>query len=182
MEGIAQICQMWGCTNCRSPGAVRPAPAWIRAQFWTGEPKMNAIQVRDIAHVVLRVRDLDTMLTFYAGVLGCPVERRLEDLGLIQLRAGASLIDLVPVDGPLGLAGGRAPSADGGGHNLDHVCLRLETFDESAIRSHLVAHGIAAGRTSTRYGAEGNGPSIYITDPEGNTVELKGPPDGGMAP
>lgn len=182
MEGIAQICQTWGCTNCRSPGAVRPAPAWIRAQVWTGEPKMNAIQVRDIDHVVLRVRDLDTMLTFYAGVLGCPVERRLEDLGLIQLRAGASLIDLVPVDGPLGLAGGRAPSADGGGHNLDHVCLRLETFDESAIRSHLVAHGIAAGRTSTRYGAEGNGPSIYITDPEGNTVELKGPPDGGMAP
>jgi glyoxylase I family protein len=80
----------------------------------------------------------------------------------------------VPVDSKLGRAGGAAPGR--GGRNLDHFCLRLEPFDEAAIRAHLAAHGLHAGPLETRYGAEGNGPSIYLEDPEGNTVELKGPP------
>jgi catechol-2,3-dioxygenase len=126
-------------------------------------------------HLVLRVRDLDAMLGFYLGVLGCTVERRQDEIGLVQLRAGASLIDLVPVSGVLGLRGGAAPGADG--RNLDHFCLRVEPFDEAAIRAHLAAHGISVGTTESRYGAEGEGPSIYLADPEGNGVELKGPPD-----
>ncbi len=133
------------------------------------------LPIRDIDHVVLRVRDLESMLRFYAGVLGCPVERRQEALGLVQLRAGRSLIDLVPVDSPLGKAGGAAPGQEG--LNLDHFCLRLDPFDEPAIRAHLQANGVEAGKTETRYGAQGLGPSIYIHDPEGNVVELKGPPD-----
>ncbi len=135
------------------------------------------ITVREIDHLVLRVSDAAAMLAFYRDVLGCPVERRQDEIGLIQLRAGRSLIDLVPIDGALGRAGGAAPGREG--RNLDHFCLRVEPFDEAAIRRRLAAHGIDAGPLATRYGAEGEGPSIYLADPEGNVVELKGPP---MAP
>jgi glyoxylase I family protein len=132
------------------------------------------IHIREIDHLVLRVADLDRMLRFYCELLGCTVERRLDSIGLVQLRAGRSLIDLVPVDGQLGRAGGAAPGREG--RNLDHVCFRVEPFDEAAIRTQLQAHGVEAGPTTLRNGAEGEGPSIYIADPEGNVVELKGPP------
>jgi glyoxylase I family protein len=132
------------------------------------------IRVREIDHLVLRVAELPRMLAFYCGVLGCTVERRLDDLGLVQLRAGRSLIDLVPQDSPLGRAGGTASARPG--RNLDHFCLRIETFDEAGLRAHLQAHGINMGAVQMRYGAEGDGPSVYLDDPEGNVVELKGPP------
>ena len=132
------------------------------------------IAIRGIDHIVLRVVDLDRMLRFYVDVLGCAIEKRQDAIGLVQLRAGASLIDLVPVDGQLGRAGGAPPGREG--RNLDHFCLRVEPFDEAAIRAQLARHGVAAGETASRYGAEGEGPSIYLEDPEGNTVELKGPP------
>lgn len=137
------------------------------------------LPIREIDHLVLRVLNLEGMLRFYGDVLGCAVELRQEHLGLVQLRAGRSLIDLVPVDGPLGRMGGAAPGREG--RNLDHFCLRLDPFDEPAIRAHLQMHGVEAGRTEMRYGAEGRGPSIYISDPEGNVVELKGPPSAGAA-
>ena len=126
-----------------------------------------------IDHVVLRVADAERAIRFYCDVLGCHEERRLEDIGLYQLRAGAALIDIVPVESEIGRAGGAGPGADG--HNLDHFALRIEPFDELALRAHLAAHGVAAGEVSKRYGAEGEGPSLYLTDPDGNTVELKGP-------
>ncbi len=132
------------------------------------------IQIREIDHLVLRVINVDEMLNFYCNVLGCAVERRLDDIGLIQLRAGRSLIDLVPVTGKLGKAGGAAPGKEG--RNVDHFCLRVEPFDEPAIRRHLYTQGVEIGETAMRYGAEGVGPSIYVTDPEGNVCELKGPP------
>ena len=133
------------------------------------------IRIRELDHLVLRVVNLDRMLGFYCGVLGCTVERVQKTIGLVQLRAGNSLLDLVPVDGKLGRAGGAAPAAEG--RNLDHFCFRVDPFDEAAIRRHLQAHEVAAGPLESRYGAEGAGPSIYVTDPEGNVVELKGPPD-----
>jgi glyoxylase I family protein len=132
------------------------------------------IRIREIDHVVLRVSDLERMTAFYCGVLGCEVERRQDEIGLVQLRAGRSLIDLVPVDGKLGRAGGAAPGREG--RNMDHVCLRVEPFDGEEVRSHLAAHGIDAGEIASRYGAEGEGPSVYVSDPEGNVVELKGAP------
>jgi catechol 2,3-dioxygenase-like lactoylglutathione lyase family enzyme len=132
------------------------------------------LNIREIDHLVLRVVDLAAMMRFYCDVLGCSVERRQDEIGLVQLRAGRSLIDLGPVDGKLGLQGGAAPGAEG--RNVDHFCLRVEPFDGDAIREHLARAGVAAGEVSSRYGAEGEGPSIYVTDPEGNTVELKGPP------
>ncbi|OFA06790.1 VOC family protein [Duganella sp. HH101] len=132
------------------------------------------IKIREIDHLVLRIVDLERMLAFYCGALGCTVERRQDAIGLVQLRAGSSLIDLVPVDGKLGRMGGAPPGSEG--RNMDHFCLRVEPFDEAAIRGHLAAHGVTAGQVESRYGAEGEGPSIYLTDPEGNMVELKGAP------
>ncbi len=124
--------------------------------------------IKGLDHVVLRVADLDRAIRFYCDVLGCTEERRVESIDLVQLRAGAALIDLIPAGG--------AP--DPGAGNMDHFALRIEPFEEAALRAHLASHGVVAGEVAIRYGAEGRGPSLYIQDPDGNTVELKGPPDG----
>ncbi len=116
------------------------------------------------------------MIKFYCDALRCVVERRSSpEFGIVQLRAGDSLIDIVAVDSEIGRMGGAAPGKEG--RNMDHFCVRLEPFKEEAIRAHLAQHGVVGSKLETRYGAEGNGPSIYIQDPEGNTVELKGPPN-----
>ena len=138
------------------------------------------LRIVGLDHLVLRVVDLQRMLHFYCDALGCTVEKRQDNLGLIQLRAGHSLIDLVPVDGKLGRAGGAAPGKEG--RNLDHFCLRVEPFEEAAIRAQLARHGYSAGPVEPRYGADGEGPSLYLTDPEGNVVELKGPPGDASLP
>jgi glyoxylase I family protein len=130
------------------------------------------IKVRGIDHIVLRVRDAAAMERFYVEVLGLSVERRQERIGLTQLRAGAQLIDLVAVDGMLGQQGGAGPGAEG--RNLDHFCLNLEAFDLAAVEAHLKAHGVAVGESGRRYGAGGFGVSIYLIDPEGNGLELRG--------
>lgn len=129
--------------------------------------------LKGIDHVVLRIIDLKASLAFYCGVLGCTIEKEQAAIGLTQLRAGHSLIDLVPLDGLLGQLGGAGPEVQG--RNVDHFALAISTFDEAAIRAHLETHGIAVTESGERYGAEGNGPSIYVRDPDGNGVELKGP-------
>jgi glyoxylase I family protein len=126
--------------------------------------------VERIDHVVLRVRDLAGMARFYEQALGFKVERTLDRIKLVQLRAGASLLDLVQ---------GERPAS---GANMDHLCFRVEPFDRSSIESRLSPLGITLGETVQRYGAEGTGPSVYFNDPEGNQVELKGPSDGKVAP
>lgn len=131
------------------------------------------IRIQSIDHVVLRVGDLDGMLAFYCDVLGCRVERREDDLGLVQLRAGDALIDLVPVSGRLGKAGGAAPGP--GGRNMDHLCLRIADIGPARLAAWLRENGIDPGEPAMRYGAQGKGPSIYVADPEGNVVELKPP-------
>lgn len=133
------------------------------------------IQIRAIDHVVLRVVDLPRMQDFYCGVLGCTLARAEPAQGLYQLRAGSALIDLVTVTGPLGRKGGAAPALTG--RNVDHVCLRIDPFDAEAILAYLRARGCTPGPVARRHGAEGFGPSIYVEDPEGNTIELKGPPE-----
>ncbi len=130
-----------------------------------------AIEIRGLDHLVLRVRNLERSIRFYCEVLGCTEERRLDALGLVQLRAGRSLIDLVDIEGPLGRHGGDPPGKTG--RNLDHFALGIAGFDETALRRHLVAHGVEPGEVRQLYGAEGVGPSMYIIDPDGNTVELK---------
>ena len=134
----------------------------------------NPILIQGIDHVVLRVRDVGRMQSFYCGVLGCSVEKVQAEIGLVQLRAGRSLIDLVDVAGKLGRMGGAPPGAEG--RNMDHLCLRVERLDAAVLGAWLEAHSVVPGEIVSRYGAEGSGPSMYITDPEGNVVELKGPP------
>ena len=131
------------------------------------------IALRDIDHVVFRVVDLEKVAAFWRDVLGAAFERHQEEIGLYQLRIGTSLVDLVPVDGKLGRMGGAPPGQEG--RNVDHICFRVAPWDEAAILAHLARHGIE-GQVTQRYGADGDGPSIYIHDPEGNMIELKGPP------
>jgi len=127
--------------------------------------------VKGIDHIVLRVRALPRALVFYRDVLGCSVERQQPELGLTQLRAGRSLIDLVTLDGPLG----RSPATPGpGGPNLDHFCLGLAPFREADLSAWLAAYGVEVIAPASRYGAEGEGRSFYIEDPDGNRIELKG--------
>lgn len=122
-----------------------------------------------IDHVVLRAADPAALERFYLDVLGCAFEKRQGTLA--QLRAGQALIDIVPADQD-GPAHGTSST---GGANLDHLCLRVEPFDATAIARHLATHGVRCGEEASRYGAEGQGPSVYFNDPEGNGVELKGP-------
>ena len=131
------------------------------------------INIQGIDHVVFRVVDLEKVASFYIEVLGARWEKKQEEIGLYQLRVGSALVDLVPVDGRLGRMGGAAPGKEA--RNVDHVCFRVVPWDGEAILGQLREHGIA-GEIVSRYGAEGDGPSIYLADPEGNNLELKGPP------
>lgn len=154
------------------------------------------LHILGLDHVVLRVHDMPRMLRFYTEVLGCEIERTLKEIGLVQLRAGQSLIDLIPADKGIADIHMAKPEATGGVQaanealsgpsehdartaavrNMDHFCLRIEPFDHSELINHLIKHGVVPSETRTRYGADGYGPSLYINDPEGNVVELKGPP------
>jgi len=126
------------------------------------------LTIRGIDHVVLRVGDIERMRKFYCEVLGAQHVAYRPEFGMSHLRIGAAMIDLV--------------KGERNGTNMDHFCLRVEPFDQQAIVAHLERHGVAVGGVRDRFGAEGNGVSIYLTDPEGNTVELKGPSDGRPTP
>ncbi len=129
---------------------------------------------KSLDHVVLRVAAVERCLDFYQEVLGCTLEQARTEIGLYHLRAGDSIIDLLDTAGPMGTTGGPPPGPTD--QNVDHFCIRIEPFDEDELRRHLAGHGIDAGPVFNNWGADGRGPSIYINDPEGNTVELKGPP------
>jgi glyoxylase I family protein len=129
------------------------------------------LRVEEIDHVVIRCRDQARALDFYARILGLEEERRLEAIGLVQLRAGQSMIDLVPADPP--------PTHEG--RNVDHFCLGVEVADLDALMRYLREQGVEVlGEPAPRYGARGVGLSIYVLDPDGNTIELKQwPPSAG---
>jgi glyoxylase I family protein len=143
-----------------------PDDATLATRNAAAAPADAALRVTGLDHVVLRVADIDRAIAFYEAVLGLHVERRLAEIGLVQLRAGAAMIDLVP----------KAEDEDMGA-NMDHFAVRIAAMDVPALTAHLKRHGIDPGEVRRRYGAEGYGSSVYITDPDGNTVELKGPPE-----
>ena len=124
----------------------------------------SLIKIAEIDHVVFRCHDQQKMLDFYTRLMGLVEERRIEQIGLIQLRAGRSMIDLVPSRGML----------DENSRNVDHVCLGIEATDMSEVARHLKESDVEViGEPATRYGARGMGLSIYVRDPEGNVIELK---------
>lgn len=139
----------------------------------TNGNRSNPLELLGLDHVVIRVCDVEASLRFYRDILGCSVERTLEALGLTQLRCGRSLIDLVDVNSPLGEIGGGPAGQEN--RNMDHFAIELGRFSEPEIVQYLRAHGVEPGEVAVRYGAGGNGPSMYIRDPDGNVVELKGP-------
>lgn len=120
---------------------------------------------RQIDHVVIKTHDMANALTFYRDILGAVLERELPEIGLKQLRAGTSLIDLVPQTG------------DVASHNMEHFALTIDPFNGPQLSEYFAQHNIPCGKVERRYGAEGFGPSLYLTDPDGNIVELKGPPE-----
>ncbi len=134
---------------------------------------MNPIRITKLDHVVLRVADIEKSIHFYRDVLGCPEKRIKKDSGLYQYQAGASMIDLVPLDSPGGIRSGYGPPDKG--RNMEHFALTIEEFDDLALRSYLRDHDITPIRSGVHFGADGYGPSIYLEDPDGNVVELKGP-------
>lgn len=126
------------------------------------------INVLQLDHVVIRVADVELMIDFYTRVVGCTMDKRVDRIKLVHLRAGSSLVDLdysTPYE-----------PADVANRNLAHFCVRIDPFDEVALRAHFDGHGVALSKLFQNYGAEGVGPSLYLDDPEGNTIELKGPP------
>jgi catechol 2,3-dioxygenase-like lactoylglutathione lyase family enzyme len=135
---------------------------------------MTPIKIRGLDHVVLRVSDVKRSVRWYRSVLGCQVERVLPSFGLYQMRAGGTLIDLLDINGKVGRAGGAAAGKKR--RNMDHFCLQLEHFNAERMIVFLKRHKVALGTVERRYGALGHGPSLYLTDPDGNIVELKGPP------
>ena len=125
------------------------------------------LKIAELDHVVLRCRDLGGTVQFYTAILGLKEERRIDRIGMVQLRAGASMIDLVASD--------EAPDPDA--RNVDHICLGVETADFAAMVEFLRGSAVEViGEPAMRYGARGMGRSIYIRDPEGNVVELKEKP------
>ncbi len=133
---------------------------------------MANYSIKSLDHIVIRAIDLENMTRFYCEVLGCSLDKTNERLSLVHLRAGASLIDLISVAGELGKAGGAAPGKEG--RNQDHFCLRIDPFDYAALQAHFAQHGVSVGELHNNYGAEGDGHSVYLNDPEGNVIELKG--------
>jgi len=125
------------------------------------------IRIKDIDHIVLRVRDVDRSIHFFCQVLSCSMDRARPEIGLYHLRAGRALIDLVDA---------KDDAQTSSATNMDHFALQVEPFNETEIRAHLAAHNITVDKTGETYGALGVGPALYIEDPDGNVVELKGPP------
>jgi catechol 2,3-dioxygenase-like lactoylglutathione lyase family enzyme len=125
--------------------------------------------IEHLDHVVLRTSDLEGMIAFYER-LGAKVVRRMEQLEMAQLRFGSSMLDLVASKHPVGA------DAEAEGRNLDHFAVRVSPFDEGAILAFCAEHAIEAQAMSRLLGADGFGPAVYLRDPEGNRVELKGPP------
>ena len=123
-------------------------------------------------HVVIRVRDLAAMSRFYCDVLGCKLDRWRAELGLVHLRAGTAFIDLLDAEKARLRRGDTAPDQKGA-PTMDHVCLKVGNLGARALHEYLVGQGAAPGEPVMRYGATGDAWSIYLTDPEGNAVELR---------
>ena len=118
--------------------------------------------ITGIDHIVLKTSHLANMLHFYVDILGCQVEKVQEASHLTQLRAGNCLIDIIEDNHYVATT-----------HNLDHYCLRITPFNYDALFTYFKDNQVEVSSYAQRYGAEGNGYSFLVYDPEGNKIELK---------
>lgn len=132
---------------------------------------MPPFSLQTIDHVVIRAVNAAELVAFYVNAIGCKLAWDRPDLGLTHLEAGDAMVDIISIDGALGSKG--VSPAEGPGRNVDHVCLRIAPFDYDALRVHFETFGIAIDPPQPRFGAQGRGLSIYLTDPEGNGIEFK---------
>lgn len=131
-------------------------------------------EIHGIDHVVFLVDDMDKALGFYRDLLGCKVGYEYPNLGMVQVWAGVSLIVLWDITHP---GAKRAIPPISNGRNVDHVCLALGRFDPDEMKKFLEASEIQIVEEANHGGARGVGYSIYVNDPFGNKLELKGPPE-----
>jgi len=123
---------------------------------------MEELHVVALDHVVLNVADVERSLAFYCGELGLVPER------VDEWRRGEVFFPSVRIDAHTIIDLLAAPRT---GENSDHLCLVVEPTDLDAVK--------ASGRfevvdgPATRFGARGDGTSLYVKDPVGNTVELR---------
>ena len=123
------------------------------------------LECLELDHVVLRVRDQATSQRFYMDVLGLTLEHVNAAARLVQLRCGRHLLDLLPLDA----ADAPAPTA-----RMDHVAFSVRCADLARAAAYLRAQGVTVeGDPVSRRGAFGDGPSLYIRDPDGYRIELK---------
>ena len=132
---------------------------------------MRPFSLQAIDHVVIRAVNAAELVAFYVEAIGCKLAWDRPELGLTHLEAGNALIDIVSIEGPLGTKG--VSLAAGAGRNVDHLCLRIAPFDFEALKAHFERFAIVLAPPQARFGAQGDGLSIYLTDPEGNGIQLK---------
>jgi glyoxylase I family protein len=113
-------------------------------------------------HLLLHVRGMAEAELFYCGVLGCEVKHRMGRLGMIELSAGVTLVDIDDPNGAWALDGAER------GRNLDHFAILTDGWDEPAMRAWLARHGVAIEEERAEEGEL----SFYLRDPSGNLVEL----------
>lgn len=134
-------------------------------------PRLFRPRLAGIDHLLLIVPGMNRAETFYTEVIGCEVEQRLPEYGMMVLQAGASWIELVDVD----VDAGNWARTDGPGRNVDHFCLRTDHWDETEMRDHLARHDVVIFEEALHSDADGTSLSFYIRDPFGNAIELKRP-------
>lgn len=131
-------------------------------------------KIKRLDHLVIRTQNIKEMISFYCFVLGYKMQRdNLKESGLIELNAGESMIDLFDISNS-NLNNDKKLECDKDIKNLDHFCILLDEFDETEIKVHLKSFGVDFGDIEMNYGSSGYGPSLYIFDPDGNKIELKG--------
>ncbi len=136
-----------------------------------GRAARPLVTITELDHIVLRVRDVEKSLRFYSEVLGLPTERvaqwRAGEIRFPSVRLNANtIIDL--------FASEQEPIGREGARNQDHYCMVIEPTDMEALKAGFEALGVAiqAG-PGRRWGARGDGVSLYIYDPDDNVVELR---------
>jgi len=120
------------------------------------------MRLHALDHIVLNVADVERSLSWYIDLVGMAPVRvddwRRGEAFFPSVRVNEStIIDLVRLDRS--------------GTNMDHLCLVVDAADVDAIAAD-ERFSVIEG-PDIRFGARGNGRSVYVNDPDGNTVEFR---------